>query len=173
MEVRQRVNTENDENELLIQERYSNESYPSSSSSSPDISDHEITTRKLSTSKPSNWKIDQWNIGLLLFLYLLQGVPLGMAASIPLIIQTYGVSWSQQALFSFAFWPFSLKLLWAPIVDALYLKSFGRRKSWLIPVQYVIALVMIILSYYINGILDDATPTSTSHHPRMFEKNLY
>ncbi|CAF5008178.1 unnamed protein product, partial [Rotaria socialis] len=119
-------------------------------------------------SNQSDWKRDKKNIGLLLFLYLLQGIPLGMAASIPLIIQTYGASWSQQALFSFAFWPFSLKLLWAPIVDALYLKRFGRRKTWLIPIQYIIGFVMILLSYYINGILDESAPISTSHHPRIY-----
>jgi PAT family acetyl-CoA transporter-like MFS transporter 1 len=92
-----------------------------------------------------------------------------MAASIPLIIQTYGASWSQQGTFSFAFWPFSLKLLWAPIVDALYLKRFGRRKTWLIPIQYALGFVMILLSYYINDILLEPAASSTSHHPRMIE----
>lgn len=42
-----------------------------------------------------------------------------------------------QAFFSFVRWPYSMKLLWAPIVDALYVHSIGRRKSWLIPIQYV------------------------------------
>jgi len=43
-----------------------------------------------------------------------------------------------QALYSITRWPFGLKLLWAPLVDALYVKKFGRRKSWLMPVQYSI-----------------------------------
>ena len=85
-----------------------------------------------------------------------------MAASIPLIIQSYGTSWSQQATFSFAFWPFSLKLLWAPIVDALFFKRFGRRKTWLIPVQYLIGLMMFILSFYIDNLL--LMTTSASHN---------
>ena len=82
---------------------------------------------------------------------------------LPLIIQTYGTTWSQQATFSFAFWPFSLKLLWAPVVDSLYLKRFGRRKSWLIPTQYLIGFVMIILSFYINDLL-----RTTDDSPRRF-----
>ncbi|CAF0992405.1 unnamed protein product [Rotaria sordida] len=118
-------------------------------------------------SKRSDWRKDKSNISLLLFLYLLQGIPLGMAASIPLIIQTYGTSWSQQATFSFAFWPFSLKLLWAPIVDALYIKRYGRRKTWLIPVQYLIGLVMIILSYHISDILF-TTQTSTNNQSHIY-----
>lgn len=121
-------------------------------------------------SKKANWRKDKSSITLLLFLYLLQGVPLGMAGSIPLIIQTIGVSWSQQATFSFAFWPFSLKLLWAPLVDALYLKRFGRRKSWLIPTQYLIGIVMIVLSYYINDILKNTNDTS-DNQPRTLTTN--
>ena len=38
--------------------------------------------------------------------------------------------YADQATFSFAVWPFSLKLLWAPLVDALYWRRLGRRKSW-------------------------------------------
>lgn len=67
------------------------------------------------------------NILLLLFLYVLQGIPLGLAGSIPLILQGKNVSYRDQAFFSFVFWPFSLKLFWAPLVDALYFSRFGRR----------------------------------------------
>ena len=67
------------------------------------------------------------NVLLLLFLYVLQGIPLGLAGSIPLILQSKTVSYKDQAFFSFVFWPFSLKLFWAPLVDALYFSRFGRR----------------------------------------------
>ena len=67
------------------------------------------------------------NVLLLLFLYLLQGIPLGLAASIRLILQSKNVSYKDQASFSLVFWPFCLKLLWAPLVDALYFSRFGRR----------------------------------------------
>ncbi len=140
---------------------------PSFSSENEILNNNSLPSTMPSIPKRRDWRKDKFNISLLLFLYLLQGVPLGMAASIPLIIQTYGASWSQQATFSFAFWPFSLKLLWAPIVDALYLKRFGRRKSWLIPIQYLIGLVMITLSYYINDILIVAK-TSTNSQPSKF-----
>ena len=81
---------------------------------------------------------DRGNIALLIFLYVLQGIPLGLAGSIPYLLTSRSVSYKDQAMFSFAFWPFSVKLLWAPIVDAVYLSAFGRRKSWLVPIQYVI-----------------------------------
>ncbi|VDP53205.1 unnamed protein product [Soboliphyme baturini] len=98
---------------------------------------------------------DYLNIILLVFLYILQGVPLGLTASIPLILQNRHVSYKQQAAFSFAYWPFSLKLLWAPLVDAWYSKRFGRRRTWLIPTQYLIGLFLLLLSHYVTGILGD------------------
>ncbi|XP_068440645.1 acetyl-coenzyme A transporter 1 [Clinocottus analis] len=93
------------------------------------------------------------NVLLLLFLYVLQGIPLGLAGSIPLILQSQRVSYRDQAFFSFVFWPFSLKLLWAPLVDALYFSRFGRRKSWLVPTQYLLGLFMLYLSVTVNSLM--------------------
>lgn len=93
------------------------------------------------------------NISLLLFLYVLQGIPLGLAGSIPLILQGKNASYKDQAFFSFVFWPFSLKLFWAPLVDALYFTKFGRRKSWLVPTQYLLGIFMLCLSYTVNDLL--------------------
>ena len=98
---------------------------------------------------------DGQNIAVLLFLYVLQGIPLGLAAAVPLILTNRHVSYRQQAEFSFAYWPFSVKLLWAPIVDSLYIRRFGRRKTWLVPVQYCIGITMLLLAqnvdYYLNS----------------------
>lgn len=98
----------------------------------------------------SDLRGDWLNISVLFFLYLLQGIPLGLAAAIPMLLQNRGISYTQQAEFSFAYWPFSLKLLWAPIVDSLYVNRFGRRKSWLIPTQYLIGVSMLILSMHVS-----------------------
>ena len=53
-----------------------------------------------------------------------------------------------------ATWPFSMKLLWAPLVDALYIKDFGRRKTWVIPTQYLIGAFMLIFSQYSDVLLE-------------------
>merc|ERR1719369_1202651 len=103
---------------------------------------------------------DERNILVLLFLYILQGIPLGLAAAIPLILTNRNVSYKQQAEFSFAFWPFSVKLLWAPIVDSCFLPSFGRRKTWLVPVQYLIGVTMLVLSYNVDFYLGDGSENS-------------
>lgn len=99
-------------------------------------------------------KGDYLNICILLFLYILQGIPLGLIASVPYLLTNRGVSYSQQAVFSFVTWPFSLKLLWAPIVDSVYSERFGRRKSWLVPIQYLIGFFMIAVSFKVDDLMN-------------------
>ncbi|XP_020844571.1 acetyl-coenzyme A transporter 1 isoform X2 [Phascolarctos cinereus] len=114
---------------------------------------------------PRGYRAELSNILLLFFLYVLQGIPLGLAGSIPLMLQSKNVSYTDQAFFSLVFWPFSLKLLWAPLVDAVYFKSFGRRKSWLVPTQYILGLFMIYLSTQVDhmlGYADGRSPDVTA-----------
>uniref|UniRef100_A0A2M4AAL5 Putative acetyl-coa transporter n=1 Tax=Anopheles triannulatus TaxID=58253 RepID=A0A2M4AAL5_9DIPT len=110
----------------------------------------------------SDLRGDWGNIAILFFLYLLQGIPIGLASAIPMLLQNRGASYKQQAEFSFAHWPFSLKLLWAPIVDSLFWRRFGRRKSWLIPTQYLIGIFMLILSLHVDRWLGAETNGTTS-----------
>lgn len=39
---------------------------------------------------------DRWNIALLLFLYLLQGIPLGLSAAIPIILTNRKIDYKDQ-----------------------------------------------------------------------------
>jgi PAT family acetyl-CoA transporter-like MFS transporter 1 len=80
--------------------------------------------------KNTNYKKDLKTIIFLMYLYLLQGIPLGLAGSLPAIMTSRKVSYSDLGTFSFVFWPFSIKLLWAPIIDSIYFEKFGRRRSW-------------------------------------------
>ena len=105
------------------------------------------------TENISDWRKDKGNIALLFILYVLQGIPLGFAGSIPYILMTRKVDYASQALFSFAFYPFSFKLLWAPIVDSVFSRKIGRRKSWLIPIQYLLGLFMLYISFRVNELL--------------------
>lgn len=70
---------------------------------------------------------DVGSIALLLVLYTLQGIPMGLSASVPFLLQER-VSYKQQALFSLVSLPFSFKLIWAPIVDSTRFLGLGRRK---------------------------------------------
>lgn len=106
---------------------------------------------------PANLSGDWPRFSLLLALYFLQGVPIGLASSIPMLLTARGASFSEQALFSLASWPYSLKLLWAPLVDALYTTRFslGRRKTWIVPVQLLTGSLMISMSAHAEELLGD------------------
>ena len=120
----------------------------------------DVKTVQSSSGEKSGIAGDERSILVLLFLYVLQGIPLGLAAAIPLILTNRNVSYKQQAEFSFAYWPFSVKLLWAPIVDSCFISSFGRRKTWLVPVQYLIGVPMLLLSYNVDFYLGDGTESA-------------
>lgn len=44
----------------------------------------------------SDMRGDEWNIAILFFLYVLQGIPLGLSSAIPMYLQNRGVSYRQQ-----------------------------------------------------------------------------
>ena len=106
-------------------------------------------------------KGDFRNILVLTFLYVLQGIPLGLGGSIPMLLQSRKVGYKDQAVFSFIYWPFSIKLLWAPLVDSLYVSRFGRRKTWMVPTQYLIGVFMLVLSTQIDSLLGTETDAGT------------
>lgn len=135
---------------------------------------------------------DTWNYALLIVLYTLQGIPMGLSASIPFLIQqkikdlvslsqasagsldatfapsssssAVALSYNANAIFALCSWPFSLKLLWAPIVDACFLPRFGRRKSWLVPVQSLAGALMVLGSGFVERQLGLHPRTSKSLH---------
>ena len=119
-----------------------------------DISHASADARHRAGSLREQLRGDWWNVWLLLLLYTLQGIPMGLASTVPLILSMKGVSYTNQAMFSLTVWPYSIKLLWAPIVDSVYSPSFGRRKSWLVPVQLAVGVIMVVLGYHVDDLLD-------------------
>ena len=39
-----------------------------------------------------------------------------------------------------------MKLLWSPVVDAAYSTKIGRRRTWVIPLQLLLAVTLYITS---------------------------
>lgn len=108
----------------------------------------------LRSHSPTLPKRDRKAFCVLVVLYLLQGVPVGLAfGSVPFMLKAK-LLYAQVGVFSLAAYPYSLKLLWSPIVDAIYLPRLGRRKSWIIPIQTILGLTLIylgsVIDYYIE-----------------------
>ena len=106
-------------------------------------------------SKQNFWediREDWHNVAVLLLLYTLQGIPMGLAMLIPMLLTEKGVGLSDLGTFSLNVFPYSIKLLWAPIVDSVFSNSMGRRKTWLVPSQLLIGCLLVIapLDHWIN-----------------------
>ncbi|OBA27749.1 hypothetical protein HANVADRAFT_1626 [Hanseniaspora valbyensis NRRL Y-1626] len=94
---------------------------------------------------------------LLVILYFLQGLPCGLTyGSVPFLLKTLTISsisdtkalsFTQIGVFSMATYPYSFKILWSPIIDSFYSKKIGRRRSWIIPLQFLISFIFLILSF--------------------------
>lgn len=67
----------------------------------------------------------------------------------PFLLQSK-LSMTQMGLFSMSGYPYSFKLLWSPIVDSVYSAAFGRRKSWIVPVQLMSAGLLMFSADWIQ-----------------------
>ena len=94
---------------------------------------------------------DRRNFLLLVLLYFLQGIPMGLASgSVPFLLKDH-LSYGQIGIFTLASYPYSLKLFWSPIVDAVWSPKLGRRKSWILPIQFASGIGLI----YLGGVVED------------------
>lgn len=65
--------------------------------------------------------------------------------ALPTIMRSNGVSLTIIGLFGSLMLPWAFKFLWAPSLDRYYSIKFGKRKSWLIPLQTLMLICLIII----------------------------
>lgn len=101
-------------------------------------------------------KVTLWtdwaNVLLLVLLYTIQGVPTGLVfGSVPFLIQQR-TSYTELGILSLCGYPYSLKILWSPIVDSYSVPWIGRRKTWILPTQLLAGGVMLFVSRHVNDL---------------------
>ncbi|CDW76460.1 acetyl-coenzyme a transporter 1 [Stylonychia lemnae] len=80
-----------------------------------------------------------------------QGLPLGLfLSSFPIIFKKY-LTYSEIGIMMMCTVPFSFKILWSPFVDLYYIKSIGKRKSWIVPSQILISMML----FYMSGSVEE------------------
>ena len=103
-------------------------------------------------------------VGLLTILYGIQGMIIGIVyETIPLILKSK-ISYTQIGVYMLSTYPFSLKILWSPLVDTYYFKSIGKRRTWIIISQFSCCLLLLFLyshiDYYLENIVENLVPLS-------------
>ena len=90
-----------------------------------------------------------WKIGLLASLYFAQGLPFGFQSNaLPLYLTELGLTMTEVSLARALAIPWALKMLWAPLVDRYASARLGRRKSWIIPMQLLLAGACVVASLF-------------------------
>lgn len=89
-----------------------------------------------------------YSVGLLLSLYVAQGLPVGfLTQALPAILRQNQVSLTAIGGFGLLMAPWALKFLWAPVVDRHFSARWGQSRSWIIPTQGLTLLLLLIISF--------------------------
>ena len=93
----------------------------------------------------------QKRVLIVLFLGFSSGLPLALSGSTLLVwMRESGVDLGTIGLFALVGTPYTLKFLWAPLVDALHVplltKWLGRRRGWLVFAQLLLIAAIMLLA---------------------------
>src|ERR1700751_2072884 len=93
----------------------------------------------------------QRRVLIVLLLGFSSGLPLALSGSTLLVwMRESGVDLGTIGLFALVGTPYTLKFIWAPLVDALHLpfftKRFGRRRGWLLFSQLLLIGAIVLLA---------------------------
>jgi MFS transporter, PAT family, beta-lactamase induction signal transducer AmpG len=109
---------------------------------------------KAGADTPSSWRDGlavylQPRVLIVLLLGFSSGLPLALSGSTLLVwMREAGVDLGTIGLFALVGTPYTLKFLWAPLVDALHVpfftKRFGRRRGWLLFSQLLLIAAILL-----------------------------
>ncbi len=93
----------------------------------------------------------QRRVLIVLLLGFSSGLPLALSGSTLLVwMRESGVDLGTIGLFALVGTPYTLKFLWAPLVDALHVplftRTFGRRRGWLVFSQLLLIVAILLLA---------------------------
>jgi PAT family beta-lactamase induction signal transducer AmpG len=88
-------------------------------------------------------------LGLLLTLYICQGLPTGVfSQALPAILRRYDVPLTVIGMSGLLALPWALKFLWAPAVEAHFSARYGQRRSWILPMQLLGIGTLILIACF-------------------------
>src|SRR5260370_22870872 len=120
--------------------------------STPDSLPDTSTGPKPRASWRDGWAVYlQGRVLIVLLLGFSSGLPLALSGSTLLVwMRESGVDIGTIGLFALVGTPYTLKFLWAPLVDALHVPFFtralGRRRGWLVFSQLLLIVAILLLA---------------------------
>src|SRR5262249_162265 len=94
----------------------------------------------------------QARVLVVVFLGFSGGLPLALSgATLRVWLRESGISLEIIGLFALVGTPYTIKFLWAPVVDALdvpiFGRLFGRRRGWLLFSQFLLIAAIVLLAF--------------------------
>ncbi|MEE8524923.1 MAG: MFS transporter [Thermoanaerobaculia bacterium] len=87
-------------------------------------------------------------LAILSTLYFVQGLPYGFQLiALPVYLRSAGVSLTGIGLASALSLPWVFKVIWGPAVDRYGSQRFGRRRSWILPLQLSLLTSCVVAAY--------------------------
>ncbi len=81
-------------------------------------------------------------------LYFMQGLPYGFQTGVlAVLLREEGASLTAIGLASLLSLPWMIKAIWGPFVDRLGSERFGRRRSWIVPLQSALVACVALLIF--------------------------
>lgn len=88
-------------------------------------------------------------LGLLLTLYICQGLPTGVfSQALPAILRRYDVPLTVIGMSGLLAMPWALKFLWAPFVESHFSSRWGQRRSWILPMQVLGVGTLLLVAFF-------------------------
>src|SRR5947208_17179052 len=117
----------------------------------PDATSPDVTSTPATSWRDSLAVYLQPRVLIVLFLGFSSGLPLALSGSTLLVwMRESGVDLKTIGLFALVGTPYTLKFLWAPLVDAmhvpLFTRAFGRRRGWLLFSQLLLIAAILLLA---------------------------
>ncbi|WP_010116565.1 MFS transporter [Acinetobacter sp. P8-3-8] len=92
-------------------------------------------------------KVSALSLSVVVVLYLAHALPLYFYnVALPTILRHQGVDLRWIGMLSLLYIPWAFKFFWAPLLDRFYLKSLGKRKTWLLFTQIALVLGVVALA---------------------------
>ena len=104
-------------------------------------------TKRVSTVASLRAAFGSWRVGAVVLQSFSSGLPLGLVwIALPAWLKYRGVDIRTIGLFTLAQAPWTFKFLWAPLMDRYRLPFLGRKRSWMLFFQVLLAAGILLLA---------------------------
>ena len=103
-------------------------------------------------------------IVVLIFYYVFRGIGVGVASAVPVVLMSRRISLTSLGILQLTGWPLLIvKPVLAVLIDSLYIRRLGRRKSWILPSFSLLGVLNLAFSSYNQSLFNNMDKYSSKN----------